>query len=125
MIKYQQKGGSNLKIWKIKIQKEGIVGEIAEKIRSLLGTWNSLIETDDFLTMFFTIIIWGPLLTIPLLEILILPLMNLIPSVSLKPLFNILVNPLLYLQAIAVISAIYAGIMAIRILVEWYFNIRN
>jgi hypothetical protein len=114
-----------LKIWKIEIQKGGIVGKIAEKIRSFLGTWKSLIKTNDFLTMFFTVILWGPLLTIPLLEILILPLMNLIPDVSLKPAFNILVNPLLYLQAIAVISAIYAGIMAIRIFAEWYFNIRN
>jgi hypothetical protein len=110
-----------LKIWKIKIQKGGIVGKIAEKIRSFLGIWKSLIETNDFLTMFFTIILWEPILGIPLLEILILPLMNLIPGVSLRPIFNMLVNPLLYLQAMAVISAIYAGIMAIRIFAEWYF----
>jgi len=114
-----------LKIWKIEIQKGGMVGKIAEKIRSFLGTWKSLIKTNDFLTMFFTIILWGPLFAIPLLEILILPLMNLISGVSLKPAFNMLVNPLLYLQAMVVISAIYTGIMAIRILAEWYFNIRN
>jgi len=113
-----------LKIWKIEIQKGEIVGKIAEKIRSFLETWNSLIKTNDFLTMFFTIILWGPLLAIPLLEILILPLMNLIPGVSLKPAFNMLVNPLLYLQATVVISAVYVGIMTIRIFVEWYFNIR-